>query len=191
MPRTLLTLGVISAVVAAMMAMGFMRGGGTNVYPMRIVGNSSSGYDILAGDKPLGDVFHVAFDGDIRWDFTNNTNPPEDVRFRLGGLEFDPADCPVNWPRCEYPWPNLPHGQTHSVSATPIKDSDSYGFNIEIGKHPDGKLTPVDPELQIDNNFFDSLMALILALLSALFFGASWWTGRRASRKIPSGGAQV
>lgn len=179
MSRTLLALGVISALAAAAAGTGLMGGGGLNVYPMRIVGNSSSGYTFLDGDKPLGDVFHVAFDGEIRWDFTNNTNPPEAVQFKLGDGEFDPLDCPVNWPGCKYEWPNLPHGETKQVSAVPIKESDSYSFNIYLGQ-TGGLLKRVDPELQIDD--FSLVFAWLLALLSAIFFGASWWTGRRAVR---------
>jgi hypothetical protein len=178
MPKTFLALGLVSALVAV--AVGLNRGG-LDVYPMRIVGNSSSGYEILEGDKPLGDVYHVAFDGEIRWDFTNNTNPPEAVRFRLGDLEFNPTNCPVNWTGCEYSWPNLPHGETKQVSAVAQNEPDSYSFNIYIGKQG-GAVRPVDPELQIDD-FFPPLIALLMALLSVGFFFASWWTGRRGSRK--------
>jgi hypothetical protein len=183
MPRTFLALGLISAVAAVVVAMGFIPGGGPDVYPMRIVGNSSSGYSILEGDKPLGEMFLVAFDGEIRWDFTNNTNPPEPVRFRLGDLEFDPTNCPVKWTGCEYEWPNLPHGETKQVSAVAQREPDSYQFNIYIGRR-DGPMKKVDPELQIDSNLLQTLSTLILALLSAIFFFASWWTRRREPRKL-------
>ena len=183
MRRTSFTLGLTSAVAAGLVAMGFIIGGGPNVYPMRIVGNSSSGYTILEGDKPLGEIFHVAFDGEIRWDFTNNTNPPEAVRFRLGDLEFEKTNCPVNWAGCEYPWPNLPSGKTKQVSAVAQNEPDSYSFNISVGKYPDGAMKPVDPELQIDSNhLLQKLIASLLGLLSAIFFFASWWAGR-GSRK--------
>ena len=184
MPRTFLALGLVSAIATVLVAVGFMGpGGGQNVYQMRIEGNSASGYKLRQGDK---EPYVLPIKGEIRWDFSNSTNPKEDVRFRIGDEQFDKNDCPVHWQNywkdCEHK-ADLTIGKTESVPAKARKGKGKYKFNLYVGKYPNGTMTSIDPELQIDENRFHTLVASLLALLSAVFLFASWWTRRRGSPK--------
>jgi hypothetical protein len=185
-------LGLLSALATAVLAedCGGPAGPTCDGECTLTVSLNGSGAVVLAG-KPPFDRYYVSPGGGIAWKFVNNTGVA--ISVRLNRWEDDSeGNCPVAFKmgggpgRCEAFLPTIKNGEAGVITADAQGAEDDpnnpFDFDVAIGK--DGEAPrPIDPELQIDD-FQRSLVAALLALLSAIFFFASWWTGRRRPRKL-------
>lgn len=173
-------LGLLIILGASAMA---IRGSGQDWEYNLTVSKNSSGPYAIAGHPP-NKHYRLDDGSETRLFFTNRTGDP--IQVQVGDFELvgSPMDCPVDSTNCSELIPNIPNTETRLVTlkVNPKLEDDAFGesYDFLFKVAPlGGNLQVVDPDLEIDRNFY-FFYETLAGMLGLLMVAGAWWTRRRS-----------